>query len=291
MNNKQELHQVGNSLILHDSRVDSVTRGTVMRQAGVADGLSWCCRLLAVGRLFAGFRAGIMRGDSVIPQGKFMFHIVDPLLSDAELSRLRELSTRIRFEDGRQSNPDYTKKNNLQPSPQDAGYQEAAKIVQTGLARNEFFRDYCLPKFVAPPMLTKYEPGMAYGEHVDAAILNYNPPIRIDISCTVFISDPGDYEGGELNIRMGDRNIRVKGKPGTAVLYPSTTFHQVLPVTRGERLVSITFIESHVRDAQQREILVELTEFLHENASRLGEDAQMRLEYVRTNLTRMWHGK
>ncbi|KAA9134182.1 Fe2+-dependent dioxygenase [Marinihelvus fidelis] len=220
-----------------------------------------------------------------------MFHIIDPLLSAEEVTRLRELSKTIRFEDGRQSNPDYTLKNNLQPSPNDAGYQEAAKLVQTGLARNEYFRDYCLPRFVAPPMMTKYEPGMSYGEHVDSGILNFNPPIRIDISCTVFISDPEDYDGGELNIRMGDRDIKVKGKAGTAVLYPSTTYHQVLPVTRGERLVSITFIESNVRDAQQREILVELTEFLHENAARVGQEQQMRLEYVRTNLTRMWHGK
>lgn len=220
-----------------------------------------------------------------------MFRIVDPLLSATEVARLRELAKTMRFEHGRQSNPDFSKKDNLQPDPNDAGCQEAAKIVQAGFARNEYFRDYCIPRFVAPPMLTKYEPGMSYGEHVDTALLPYKQPLRIDISCTVFVSDPDSYEGGELKIRMGNESVKVKGKAGSAVLYPSTTFHQVLPVTKGERIVAITFIESMVRDAQQRDILIELTEFLHENAAKVGQDAQMQIEYVRTNLTRMWYGK
>jgi len=219
-----------------------------------------------------------------------VFHIIPELLLPSEVARLQALSQTIKFEDGRASNADYSKKNNLQPSHTDPGYKEASGIVQQGLSRNEYFRDYCMPKTMAPPMMTKYQPGMAYGEHVDSGVAPYSPPLRIDVSCTVFISDPESYEGGELSIRLGDRTVTMKEKPGTAVFYPSTTFHQVMPVTKGERIVAITFIESWVRDMQKREILLELTEFLHENASKVGMDQQMRLEYVRMNLMRMWHG-
>ncbi|SDD84121.1 Fe2+-dependent dioxygenase [Kordiimonas lacus] len=219
-----------------------------------------------------------------------MFHIIDPLLLPEEVARLQQLASTIKFEDGRHSNLGFSKKNNLQPDHSDEGYKEAANIVQTGLSRNEYFRDYCIPKSMAIPMLTKYQPGMNYGEHIDNATLPYRPVIRSDISCTVFVSDPESYEGGELNVRLGDKNLQIKGKAGSAVIYPSTTYHQVLPVTKGERIVSITFIESMVRSLEQREILVELTEFLHANAAKVGSDEQMRLEYVRQNLTRMWSG-
>ena len=219
-----------------------------------------------------------------------MFHIIDPLLSPEEVARLQQLAKTVDFDSGRNSNPGFTKKNNLQPNHNDGGYKEASTIIQNGLTRNEYFRDFCIPKTMAPPMITKYEPGMHYGEHIDNATLPYRPAIRPDISCTVFISDPESYEGGDLNVRLGDKNLKIKGKAGSAILYPSTTYHQVLPVTKGERVVSITFIESMVRDVEQREILVELTEFMHANAAKVGPEEQMRLEYVRQNLTRMWYG-
>lgn len=203
---------------------------------------------------------------------------------------MQALAASIRFEDGRASNPDFALKKNLQPDHQDPGYKEASGIVLQAMTRNEYFHDYCIPRQVAPPMMTRYEPGMAYGKHVDAALIRYRPPLRIDVSCTVFISPPEDYEGGELVVRMGDRNVRCKESAGAAVVYPSTTFHEVTPVTRGARVVAITFIESMVRDASRREILLELTEFLHEHAARVGPEAQMRLEYVRANLMRMWYG-
>ncbi|TNE62217.1 MAG: Fe2+-dependent dioxygenase [Alphaproteobacteria bacterium] len=219
-----------------------------------------------------------------------MFHIIPELLMPHEVSRLQQLAGVIRFENGRASNPEHSLKNNLQPSPSDAGYKEAAGILHQAMVRNEYFRDWCVPKTIAPPMMTKYQPGMAYGEHVDTAIIPYNPPLRIDISCTVFISPPESYEGGELTIRLADREVKVKEKPGAAVFYPSTFFHQVMPVTKGERVVGITFIESYIRDAAKRAILTELTEFLHENAAKVGLEQQVRLEYVKTNLMRMWHG-
>ncbi|WP_417449280.1 Fe2+-dependent dioxygenase [Kordiimonas sp.] len=218
-----------------------------------------------------------------------MFHVIPNLLDTREIARLRELAARMPFEDGRHSNPGFSKKKNLQPKHSDPGYKEASLIVQQGLSRNEYFRDFTYPKTMAPPMLSKYEAGMEYGEHVDNAIIPYSPPLRIDVSCTVFVSEPESYEGGELVVRMADKELKIKEKAGAAVLYPSNMFHHVAPVTKGTRLVAITFIESMVRDTQKREILVELTEFLHANAAKVGEDEHVRLEYIRQNLTRMWY--
>jgi len=89
--------------------------------------------------------------------------------------------------------------------------------------------------------------------------------------------------------KPGDKTVKIKEKPGAAILYPSTHFHHVAPVTRGERIAAITFIQSHVRDTAKRSLLFELQDFLHEYGSSLTSDAQMKLEYVRTNLLRMWH--
>ena len=111
---------------------------------------------------------------------------------------------------------------------------------------------------------------------------------RSDISCTLFLSDPSTYAGGELVIHIGDRAIPVKLQPGAAILYPSTTLHEVIPVRSGERLVSITFIESVIQDERNREILYELGEVSALEGDNMHVANRMRLEVVRQNLTRRW---
>jgi hypothetical protein len=104
-----------------------------------------------------------------------------------------------------------------------------------------------MPKQVAPPLLCRYVPGMKYGAHADAALLQVGGSrLRSDLSCTVFVNDPASYEGGELSIEIGNVAIPFKGAAGEAIVYPSTTLHEVVPVRAGERLVSITCIESHI---------------------------------------------
>ncbi len=216
-----------------------------------------------------------------------MFKILPDLLSEAEVSRLRELADVIPYMDGKTTNPDFQLKNNLQPDPKDPASKESAQIVQGALVRNQWVRETCFPKSLGAPLLSKYEPGMSYGEHVDTPVLMASPPVRVDISCTVFVADPESYDGGELVIRLPDREISVKEKPGAAVFYPSTWYHRVAPVTRGTRLVAITFIESRVRDAHRREILNELQGCINEFGGQLSQKANMRLEFVRTNLVRL----
>ena len=219
-----------------------------------------------------------------------MFHIIKPLLASEEVAALRDLASRINFIDGKSTNVDFSAKNNLQASPQDAASAEASRMVQAALVRNQWVREACQPRALAAPLLTKYAPGMSYGEHVDTHLVMGNPPVRVDVSCTVFLNDPENYDGGELVVRLADKTLKVKEPAGNAVLYPSTSFHHVAPVTRGERLVAITFIESFVRDPGKRIVLYELQDFIHNHGAGLSHEAIMQLEFVKMNLLRMWHG-
>ena len=218
-----------------------------------------------------------------------MFFTIKNLLQRREVQQLVDMSRKMTFVDGRaSSNPGSIVKNNLQADIKDPAYMEAGKIVQRALFTNRIFRDYAFPKNVAMPMLCRYEPGMEYGFHVDAAILATKPPMRADVSTTVFLNDPSTYEGGELVARVGDNEVEVKLDPGDAVIYPSITLHKVRPVTKGQRLVSITFTESLVPDAYHRQLLYELGRAIDREAKKLSWETMTELTNVHTNLKRMW---
>lgn len=217
------------------------------------------------------------------------FEIIKGLLPRREVQRVAEISERLTFVDGRaSSNPGSSVKNNLQGDIQDPLYAEAGQLVQRAIYRSQVFKDYAMPKTMAMPMVCKYEPGMEYGFHVDAALLATNPPIRADVSTTVFLSDPESYEGGELVAKMGEKEIEVKLDPGDAVLYPSITLHKVRPVTKGIRLVSITFTESRVRDHYQREMIYTLGQAIDKESHKLSFETLTELTNVHTNLKRYW---
>ena len=112
--------------------------------------------------------------------------------------------------------------------------------------------------------------------------------MRCDVSCTMFVSDPSTYEGGELVAYMGSETVRIKGNPGQAVFYPSTAIHQVAPVTAGERLVVITFIESQIPDQLQRDLIYTLGEVRALEGLKMDWRNRTQLEYVISNLQRMW---
>ena len=219
-----------------------------------------------------------------------MFLSLEDLLQASEVKRLLEIADTVRFVDGRMSNPGSNVKHNLQAEQGDPLYQESAQIVRQAIFRSLSIRDFCQPETLAAPMICKYEPGMHYGRHVDAALLNTQPPARSDVSCTVFLSDPDSYEGGELSIELGQEIVDIKGKPGAAILYPSTLFHQVKPIKSGQRIVSIMFMQSSIRDPAKRDILFTLANFINREYGNIDEASRMELEYVRNNLRRMWHG-
>lgn len=218
-----------------------------------------------------------------------MFLEIKNLLTEPEVAQLRQYAGEVRFIDGRASNSGFDQKQNLQAETHGRAYSESSKIVSDALWRSREFRDFALPRRFAAPLLARYEPGMKYGAHADAAFLPLpEGPLRSDVSCTVFISDPGTYEGGELVIHLGVRALPLKLAPGSAILYPSTTLHEVAPVRSGQRLVSITFIESMVPDEQERAMLFELGEVSAIEGNNMNWVNRMRLEVVRQNLTRKW---
>lgn len=214
-----------------------------------------------------------------------------PLLTPPEIAELRRIAASTPFVDGRISNPHNKAKNNQQLH--DAGaYQKSSQLVMQAFARSDEFREFAFPMFIAPPMLTRYQPGMHYGAHADAAFIQLpGATIRSDLSCTVFLNDPSDYDGGALHIRLGDADLRFKLTPGEAIVYPSDTLHEVEPVTRGERLVAITFIQSQVPDPFKRHMLFELNEVAALEGLKMDPQNFSRLQLVQQNLLRSWGEK
>ena len=218
-----------------------------------------------------------------------MFLKIKNLLTGPECERLVALAGELKFVDGRVSNPANVSKQNLQADPADPKYSESVQIVATAFARSREFGSFALPKRVAPPLLCRYEPGMKYGAHADSAIIQLgNVKLRSDLSCTVFIGDPSSYEGGELAMVVGNQTLAFKGTPGEAIVYPSTLLHEVVPVKSGQRLVSITFIESLIPDLHQRTQIYEINEIAALEGAKMNWESRVRLDVVRQNLTRMW---
>ena len=218
-----------------------------------------------------------------------MFLKIRNLLSAADVARLLALSRDLKFVAGRVSNPANLTKDNQQADASDPLYAESVQIVNAAFSRSREFADFTMPRRIAPPLLCKYDSGNKYGAHADAAMLQIGAVrLRSDLSCTVFISDPSTYEGGELSIVLGNQVIPFKGVAGEAIVYPSTMLHEVVPVRSGQRLVPITFIESLVADPHQRQQVYELNEIAALEGSSMRWESRARLDVVRQNLLRMW---
>jgi PKHD-type hydroxylase len=213
------------------------------------------------------------------------------VLDEAAVVELQRIAASAPFVDGRISNPHNKAKQNLQLH-EPAASQRTAEIVLRALTASDEFRNFTFPASIAPPLVTRYEPGMRYGAHADAAYIQLaNGVLRSDISCTVFLNDPDQYEGGALRITLGTREMRFRLPPGTAIVYPSDTLHEVEPVTRGERLVAITFIQSRIRDTFQRQLLYELNEVAALEGLAMREENFSRLQLIQQQLYRHWGEK
>jgi PKHD-type hydroxylase len=218
-----------------------------------------------------------------------MFLHVENFLTPAEVQSIAEIAAQTKFVDGRVSNPHNVTKENTVGDSADPLARQAGQLALAALQRNEEVKSFVLPQRVAMPQLARYEPGMKYGAHVDAAFMAIGAQqMRSDVSCTIFIAAPDTYQGGELVIHQGTEVTAIKGPPGSAVFYPSTYVHQVAAVTSGVRLVLITFIQSQVPDAAQRELMYALNEVRALEGLKMDWHNRMRLEFVHANLLRMW---
>jgi PKHD-type hydroxylase len=218
-----------------------------------------------------------------------MFLQLDDVLNAQELQAISDIARQARFVDGRVTNPHNTMKVNVIGDATDPVSQKASQLALGALQRCDAARNFVFPQRVALPTLCRYAVDMKYGPHTDAAFLPIGPqPLRSDVSCTIFVSAPQDYEGGELVIYQGTETVRVKGKAGSAIFYPSTYVHEVAPVSSGERLVMITFIQSQIPDQTLRDLLYTLKEVRALEGLKMSWQNQIQLEYVIANLQRMW---
>ena len=183
-------------------------------------------------------------------------------------------------------------KNNHQLANDDPLRAELAQIVLSGLGRSQLFATAALPLKVYPPGFNRYQEGQAYGDHVDHAV-SFVPAarqhVRTDLSATLFLSDPGEYDGGELTVRVSAATFQVKLPAGDMVVYPASTVHHVRPISRGARLASFFWIQSIVRNDGDRALLHELDLATQRVLQALPDDpAGVQLIGVYQNLLRRW---
>ena len=163
---------------------------------------------------------------------------------------------------------------------------KAIAVVSKALNSHEVFKTVARPKALVGLLVSRYGPGMEYGTHVDNALMQ---GIRTDLSFTVFLASPENYDGGELVIEGNDGEQAVKLEAGSAVIYPSTSLHRVAPVTRGERLVVVGWVRSLIRRGDQREMLFDIEQMIAQMREAGGDRVVMaRLLKTRANLLRMW---
>ena len=185
-------------------------------------------------------------------------------------------------------------KRNEQLAQDSAQSHQLRSLVLAALQRDALFFSAALPKKIFNPLFNRYSgESNFYGAHVDGAVLRSQSPeqwVRSDISCTLFLAEPQEYDGGELRIKEAHSERHVKLPAGDMVLYPSSTVHQVAPVTRGARIASFFWIESMVRSTEQRLLLWNMDMDLLQLRSRVGDTdpAVVGLTGTYHNLLRMW---
>lgn len=166
--------------------------------------------------------------------------------------------------------------------------ETAQRNVIAALSSNAVFASSVLPRRFAPPLFARYEPGMRFGTHMDNALIGPDH-LRTDVSVTLFLSEPEDYDGGELVMETTGGEAAYKLSAGSAITYPTTVLHRVEPVTRGTREVAVTWVQSLVRRAEHREILFDLDRVARSIFERDGKSGEFDLvNKSASNLKRMW---
>lgn len=221
-----------------------------------------------------------------------MLVCIENLIDEAAVTKLRSWMAEASFEDGRATAGGNAAKvkNNEQvssdPKAPDPRLREMQDLVTGLLWDHNLFYAAAQPKEIFSPLFSRYAVGKSYGLHMDNALMG---DMRIDLSLTLFLSDPADYDGGELIMYFPTGERAIKLPAGHAVLYPTTALHRVAEVTRGQRQVVVTWVRSLVRDAAKREILFDLQTANRRLAEQLGKTPETDiLAKTYTNLLRRW---
>jgi PKHD-type hydroxylase len=226
-----------------------------------------------------------------------MLVVIPDVLTQPELQAIRTKLRAEDFRDGRLTAGARTAsaKVNLQTDSRDDTMRELQDMVLAALMRHSTFVTVAAPKRILPIRFNLYKQGMYYGDHVDNAVMGGTPgepdTVRVDLSFTLFISPPESYDGGELVIKSGYGRHPFKLPAGQLVVYPTYFFHEVTPVTRGERLACVSWMQSMLRSPIHREIMLDLAIAAQAVASKdpAGRAAAGDiLDKVRKNLLRLW---
>ena len=219
---------------------------------------------------------------------------IPKVLSPEQRSAMRAALDRVDWEDGRITAGSQAArvKNNEQLTEEHPLARELGEAVLKALAQNSLFTSAALPLKVFPPLFNRYRGGGNFGAHIDTAVrLTRLPPhrVRTDISGTLFLADPEEYDGGELMVEDTYGAHSVKLAAGDLVLYPASSLHEVRPVTRGARVAAFFWVQSMVRDDSRRTQLYEMDRAIQQLAAELpGHPSLVRLTGVYHNLLRSW---
>ena len=222
-----------------------------------------------------------------------MLHVPN-VLSPEQVREMRATLDATDWIDGRQTVGDQgakVKQNRQLPELSPVG-RELGKTILAALPKNTLFFSAALPLRFVPPLFNRYEGGENYGLHIDGSVRSVpvsNIQLRTDLSCTLFLRDPEEYDGGELEVVDTYGAHEVKLPAGDLILYPSSSLHRVHPVTRGARVCTFFWLQSMVRDNQRREMLFELDQSIQKLRGRIGDcEETVSLTGHYHNLLRMW---
>lgn len=213
------------------------------------------------------------------------------ILGPQELSNIGELLAKASFVDGKLSAGKIAAqvKNNREVSHGDPIIDALNQIVMGNLVRHKIYQRAALPSRVASPFYACYETGMDYGEHIDDPIMGNQQRYRSDLALTIFLNDPSEYEGGELVIQTEYGDQGIKYAAGDAVLYPATTRHRVEKITQGKRLVAVSWVQSLIKDNEQRNILYQLSCAREKLLRKQPEEEHTKqVDWAYVNLVRRW---
>lgn len=222
-----------------------------------------------------------------------LLHIPNVLTAD-QVAQFRARLEAAQWEDGKvTAGPQASRvKQNLQLTEEHPLAQELGAVVLQRLANNSLFTSAALPLKVFPPLFNRYEGGGRFGAHIDTAVRYVKQApyrVRTDLSATLFLSAPDEYEGGELSIEDTYAMNHVKLPAGDMVLYPASSQHEVRPVTRGTRFAAFFWVQSMIRDDGQRTLLFEMDKAIQQlNADVPGHASMVALTGTYHNLLRRW---
>jgi PKHD-type hydroxylase len=219
---------------------------------------------------------------------------IPDVLSAEQVREARRILEEAEWVDGRVTagHQSARAKDNMQLPEGSPAARQLGEMVLSALSRNAFFISAALPLRVFPPLFNRYTGGQSFGTHVDSAIRQITgtgDSIRTDLSATLFLASPNEYEGGELTVEDTYGTHAVKLPAGHMILYPSTSLHHVRAVTRGARIASFFWIQSMVRDDGERTLLFDLdTAIQRLNIDHRDHPSAMQLIGVYHNLLRRW---